>query len=192
MNIKNVFVVIAIVLAIASIAVYLRDMRRGNTMPHPYTWLIWSITQGTASVAMWYGDSGWVFAGYAICTIFVFVVFLATIGSGYKAITMTDSAILGAAFLAIVVWWQLKQPFLSVLMVSAIDVSGYYYTYKKLYYQPWSETLLTWIGFVVSGVVSILAIEHYNRLTLTYIVAINVANLGVIAICVYRRRFIKV
>ncbi|MBI4117778.1 MAG: hypothetical protein HY453_01715 [Parcubacteria group bacterium] len=162
-----------------------------TTKPHAYTWLIWSITQGTATIALWYGGGGWGSLSLIFSTLLVMGVFFFSLRKGSRDITFFDTILLGIALLAILVWWQLKNPVLAVIMVSGIDLVGYIPSYRKSFYDPDSETLSSWFGFTVANMFSIAALNEYNFLTLSYIVAISMANLVMIGICLLRRGAIK-
>jgi hypothetical protein len=180
----------ATVLVMISYIPYIRDMLKGITKPHAYTSLVWTITQGTASAALLYGGAGIGSLSLAVGTVLVFVTFLLSLWYGSKNITRGDSIVLGSALIAVVVWWQLDQPLLSVIMVTAIDAWAYIPSWRKSYEEPWSETLSSWYIFLVAGFLSIIALQEYNLLTLTYIVVYNIANITLVAICLYRRRVI--
>src|SRR5262245_28245295 len=100
-------------------------MFRGKTKPHAYTWLIWTITLGTAMAGLFRGHGGCVALPIGSGTFLVFVTFLLSFKYGTKNITRSDAVTLIAALGAVVVWWQLKNPLAAVLMVSLIDVIGY-------------------------------------------------------------------
>lgn len=190
----NLKVVLAILSSLVVIGLglgpYLRDMFLKKTKPHAYTWLIWSITQGTAVAGLWYGHGGWGAMTLAIGTLFVFLVFLLSFKYGTRNITKSDTVILIAALLAIVVWWQLRNPLLAVIMVSVIDVIGYTPSLRKSFQEPWTETITSWVAFSVANILSMLALTEYNFLTLTYLLAITIANVTLITICLVRRRLI--
>ncbi|MBP9818442.1 MAG: hypothetical protein KBC87_00545 [Candidatus Pacebacteria bacterium] len=161
-----------------------------KTKPHLYTWLIWAITQGTAAVALIYGGGKFGSISLIIGTVLVCVIFIFTFKYGTKNITKGDTATLVVAMLAVIVWWQLKNPLLSVLMVSAIDGIGYIPTFRKSYKEPYSETVSFWILMALAAVLSILANAEYNLLTVTYLTVLAVANIIVASICVIRRKTI--
>ncbi len=187
MDLKIFFTIIAAVIGVLAFIPYLRDIFLLKTKPHAYTWLIWVITQGTAVLGIWYGGGRWGALNLTVGIVLAFVVFLFSLKYGTKNITKSDTAILIAALLAILVWWQLDQPLISVIMVSAIDVIGYFPSFRKSYQEPWSETLTSWILFSVSNVFAMLALSQYNLLTLTYLVSISFANLMLFTICLARR-----
>ncbi|MFA5030234.1 MAG: hypothetical protein WC495_01440 [Patescibacteria group bacterium] len=169
---------------------YFRDIFRKKTKPHAYTWLIWTITQGTAVAGLWYGKAGWGVLPLTIGTILVFAIFLLSLKLGTKNITKNDTAILVAALLAIFVWWQLHNPLLAVIMVSVIDVIGYVPSFRKTFQEPWTETPISWVMFALTNLISMLALAEYNFLTLTYLISITAANISLLAICLLRRRIV--
>ena len=124
-------------------------------------------------------------------TTIIFLIFLMSLKYGSRDITKSDTSILIASLVAIIVWWQLKDPLLAVLMATTIDVVGYIPSWRKSYRQPWSETVSSWILATMANIFSILALREFNILTLTYLDAITVANSILLAICILRRRSIS-
>ena len=191
MQYKIIFASISVIIGTLAFFPYMRDIFLKKTQPHSYTWLIWSITQGTAVVGIYYGGGGIGGLEFTIGTLLTFIVFLFSLKYGSKNITISDTVILISALLAIFVWWQLKNPFLSILMISVIDVLGYTPSFRKSYQEPYSETVLTWISFVVGNCFALLALGQYNFLTMGYIISISVANILLAIICLIRRQVIK-
>ncbi len=169
---------------------YLRDIFLKKTKPHAYTWLIWTITQGTAVAGLWYGKGDWGALALSVGTVFVFIVFLLSLKYGTRNITKSDTVILIAALLAVVVWWQLHSPWLAVLMVSVIDVLGFLPSFRKTFEEPWTETATSWTAFSLANILSILALSEYNFLTLTYLIAITSAEIILLTICLVRRQLV--
>lgn len=170
---------------------YLIDIFKRRTEPHVYTWLIWLITQGTATVGVYYGGGGWGAAGLTLGTVLVAVVFLLSFRYGTKNITKSDTLVLIAALAAVLVWWQLNQPVLAVLMVSAIDALGYIPTYRKSWSEPWSETASSWGIFAAGNFISLFGLAALNLLTVTYLATIMVANTILLTLILIRRRKIS-
>lgn len=190
-SIKLLFAILASLVGVAGAFLpYLRDIFLKKTKPHAYTWLIWTITQGTAVAGLWYGKGGWGTLTLVIGTAFVFIVFLLSLKYGTRNITKGDTATLIAALLAIVVWWQLHSPLLAVAMVSAIDFLGYLPSFRKTFQEPWTETSTSWAVFSLANIFNMLALNQYNFLTLTYLITITTADITLFAICLVRRRVI--
>lgn len=191
MNIKIILTIIATIIGVVAFFPYLRDIVQLKTKPHAYTWLIWAITQTTAVVGILHGGGGWGSLNLIIGTFFVVCVFLFSLKYGSKNITKGDFIVLVISLCAVLVWWRLDKPILAVIMVSIIDVLGYIPSFRKSYQEPWSETLISWMLFSVSNIFAILALNEYNLLTATYLVAITLANLFIFLICFLRRSFVS-
>jgi len=191
-SIKLTLSVVAAVVIAAGFYPYYRDILRKKTQPHLYTWLIWLITQATATVGVWKGGGGYQMFSYLAGLVLVIGVFLLTLKYGTKNITRTDTALLGLALLAIVGWWQLNSLLLAVFAVSAIDALGYLPTLRKCYHEPWSETLSFWVLMICGNAFSMLSSAHYNALTLTYSATISIGNAIVCLLCLWRRKTVPV
>ena len=191
MDIRIIFSILATITAVIGYLPYLRDIFAKKTKPHTYTWLIWTITLLTATAGTYYGGGKW--GGFYLATLVipVVLVFLLSLKYGTKDITKSDTTVLILTLVAILVWWQLKQPLLSIFMVSAIDFAGYIPSFRKTYKDPSSETISAWIWFLVSNALGILALEQYNLLTTTYLIASLTANATIFLICILRRPYIK-
>jgi hypothetical protein len=169
---------------------YFRDVFAKKTQPHMYTWLIWMITQGTATVGILKGGGGLGSIGWIVGTLLVVVMFLFTFKYGTKNIHPLDGWVLAAALSAIVVWWQLHNPMLAVIMVSVIDGLGYIPTLRKSFAEPWSETVLYWFLMALASLLTIASLEHLNLLTLLYPLTLGFANIIVCTTCYFRRKII--
>ena len=185
---KLVLGILAGILTVIGYVPYFKDIFAGRTKPHLYTWLIWAITQGTAVAALLYGGGKFGSIVLIVGLLLVIVVLGLSFKYGTKNITKTDGITLVIALLAIVVWWQLNNPLLSIIMVSAIDGLGYIPTFRKTYKEPYSETISFWIIMAVVMVLSIIANAEYNLLTVTYLSVLTIANVAVILISSLRRR----
>jgi len=143
MDFKAVFAVFAIVISLVAYIPYFRDIFLCKTKPHLYTWIIWTITGVTSLLGVYYGGGGWTVVYDAFLCIEIVGTLIFCFKYGTKNITKSDTVVLILAFLAIIVWWQLKQPVLAIFMVSAIDVAAYIPSFRKSWHDPWSETALS-------------------------------------------------
>jgi hypothetical protein len=187
---KAIFAILSIILGIGAFFPYLRDVFVRKTKPHVYTWLIWVITQGTAVAGIWYGNGGLGSLVLTIGTFFVFIIFLASLKLGTKNITRADTFLLVGALVAVLIWWQLHNPYLAVGAVTFIDGLGYIPTFRKSLTDPWDETVLSWFGLGFANVFAMAALTDYNFLTVAYMVMQLVANISLALLCVVRRRTI--
>ncbi len=192
-DIKIILAVVSSVIAVVwGYGPYFIDIFKKRTQPHAYSWFIWIITQGTVLAGIVYGNGGWGALWPAIGTILITVVFLFSLKYGTKNITKSDTIILILALLATGIWWGLDSPFWSVFAIILIDLFGYIPTIRKTYLEPWTETPTTWGVFAAANILTIMALTEYNFLTLAYLVAITVANVILLWICLHRRKIIPI
>lgn len=190
MDYKLIIALIASALTIIGFIPYFKDVFGKKTKPHLFTWLIWTITQGTAVVALLQGGGRFGGISLIIGTILVFVIFLLSFKYGTKDITISDKIVLVVALLAVLVWWQLDNALAAVLMVSAIDGAGYIPTIRKTFKNPWSETPSFWLIMASTDLLAIISNAEYNLLTVTYLSVLLFANVIVSLICITRRKVI--
>lgn len=188
MELKLVFGILATIITIVGYVPYFRDIFSIKTKPHLYTWLIWGITQGTATLALLKGGGKIGAISLLIGTILVAVIFFLSFKYGTKNITKSDTLALIFALLAILVWWQLDNPILAVLMVSLIDMLGYIPTLRKTFTDPSTETMFFWICMLATDILAMLANSEYNLLTMSYLTALAVCNSAMILVIWFRRK----
>lgn len=169
---------------------YFRDIHKKITRPHPYTWLILSITQGVGTVSIIFGGGGLGAVYLGIGTIFNLIIFLLSLHHDTKNITRSDVIVLIIALIAIAIWWLLDNPVVAIAVISAIDVLSYIPTFRKTYLKPYQETIQTWLLFAVANIFSLLALDNYNFLTLAYLMSLTSANILLVFWLVWRRQII--
>ena len=179
-------------LAAASLAIlqslpYIRDIFRGKTKPHLYTYLIWSIVTALAffgQLSAGGGAGAWTTGVMAILTIFVL---LLCFKYGTEDITFLDAVFLVGALVAIIPWWITNDPMYSVILATAIDVLAFFPTIRKTYNDPSSETLISYISNLIRHPLSILALSVYSVTTVVYPAALFVMNAILVLVIVFRR-----
>lgn len=186
MDFKIAFSILSACIGLAVFYPYIRDIIQGTTRPHLYTWLIWLITQGIATAGALLGGGGFGAYNLLIGTIIVFFVCLLSLRYGSKNITASDTIVLLSALGALIAWWQLNNPALALAVAIIIDTLGYFPTYRKTYYEPSSETLSTWVGFVIATLCALLALSEYNFLTSGYLIATLCTNTIIVILCLRR------
>lgn len=187
-DVKLTFGILASLLTIIAYIPYVRDILKGSTQPHTYTWLVWFLTTATATAGLWYGGGGYGVISPTISTLLTFFVFVLSFWYGTKNIHRIDTILLITALLAIGAWWLLDNPLLAVGMVTLIDGLGYVPSIRKTFADPSSESVITWVLFSAGIVCAILALAEHNALTLSYLIMSLVGNSMLIGVCVVRRQ----
>jgi hypothetical protein len=187
MDLKVLLGFIATGLAIISYIPYIRDMRRGRTKPHAFSWLIWTIITYIAGAAQLAGGGGWgSMVAFTTGTISAWIAFYAF---RHRAITITkgDWISLVIALGAIPLWLFTKQPLLSVIIVSIIDLVAFWITIRKTYNLPYSENLAQNLMSTGKHVLTIGAQQHYSWVTILYPVSLAFATASFCIMLLIRR-----
>jgi hypothetical protein len=190
-DIKILFLILSISVNIIAFYPYIKDIFLGKTKPHTYTWLIWTLTQGTAVFGLLLGGGGYGVVAMVVSFVLVFTVFLFSLIKGFEKPNFSDKLFLILAFISILVWWKLNEPFISITLVSLIDLFGYIPSYRKIWLYPYSETITSWFLFTLGNVFMILSLKEYNFLTLVYLITITFCNLMLVSIFLIRRSNLK-
>jgi len=171
--------------------IYIRSILRGNTKPHLYTWIVFSILTCIAFIAQISDNAGpgaWMMGATALSC---FTTALLSIKYGEKTRTKSDKIALFASLSAIIPWLMTKDPLLSVIIISLIDGIAMFPTIRKSWNKPYQENLPTYWIANLKNVIALFALTNFSMVTSLYMVSIMVVNTILIAVCVYRRKFIK-
>jgi hypothetical protein len=134
------------------------------------------------------GPGAWVTLNLTI--IFILVLFLG-FRNANKHIKKIDIVFLVLALLAIPLWLIVKQPVLSVILLSAVDMLGFVPTVRKSWNDPYSETLSLYTITTFRYALTILALSQYNIVTVLFPATWIAANAVFSVILIVRRRKIR-
>lgn len=159
---------VTIILSIIGHTPYIIDTIRGKTKPHIFTWIIWSIITLLAFFGQWAKGGGAGSWGTGITWVMAILITLFAIKKGVRDITLSDKVFFIGALLAIIPWYLTKDPTISVIIAATIDFSAFVPTIRKTIKNPKSETLATYSINIVRHILSFIALENYNLVTLLY------------------------
>jgi hypothetical protein len=160
--------VIAIVIALISYAPYFRNIFKGTTKPHAFTWLVWTLLTAVAFIGQ-LSDGGGAGAWVTGVTAFIsFFIFLAALWRGEKNIVLVDWVSLIGAGAALLLWFLTNNPLLSVVLITVIDALGFLPTFRKSYHKPYEETASTYLLSGIKFIIAIIALENLTVITWLY------------------------
>ncbi len=188
---KEIIGVIATVLTFVAYIPYYRDILRGKTRPHVYTWSLWGLLTILLVALQIKGGAGpatWVTAAAGILCMGVV---LLSLKNGKKDITMSDTVVGVLSLAAICFWLIVDQPVVSITLVIIADILAFIPTVRKSYYQPYTETLSLYITNAFRFGLALFAVKQYNYLSSSWIVAWIVGNIALSIIIIVRRKQAK-
>ncbi len=190
-NFKFTLSIIAGILTVVSYIPYIISILNKKTKPHIYTWFIWAITQGTAAVAVVYGGGSFGSIALFVGTILVILIFSLSFKFGSKNITKNDTITLFIALFIILFWWISNNLYISIFLITLIDIIGYIPTIRKTYYNPYSEKIIFWLLMVIVNLLIIFSVTEYNFFTIIYVSMLLIMNFTMCILMILRRIHIK-
>ena len=190
-TLKNITGIIAIALTFIAYAPYFRDLFKGKTKPHIFSWFIWAIVTSiiyALQVSAGAGLGSLVTLAVAIISLLIFIL---GFKNGNKIIKKIDVVFLVLALLAIPLWLVIDQPVLSIILLSTIDMLGFAPTVRKSWNEPYSETLYLYTITTFRHALSLVALEHYNIVTMLFPSTWVIANALFSSMLIMRRQAIS-
>lgn len=172
---KEIFALVAVILAIAGNVPYVRDVLRGRVQPHAYTWFVWSVVSAITLFGQVVKGAGIGALPTAVAELFTIFIFTLSLRYGFKP-TRRDSYFLVIALLGIVPWILTHDPTLSVVIAVGIDLVAFMPTFYKTWHAPKSETPVLFGANVLRHVFTLASLQSYNIATTLHSVAMIIVN----------------
>lgn len=179
---------IASIVSFTNFIYYVFTIFKGKTKPHLYTWLAWGIiTLIIAIIQTLEGETYGAWLAYTVAAVSLARAALA-IPYGEKNITKSDRFSLLVCFVSTVFWLVFKQPVVSVLLLTTIDLVAYYPTFRKSWYKPYEEPVISHFVFGLTYTLGIIAIDDYSFTTATYHIAVAAFSYMFVVYALMRRK----
>ncbi|HTL29474.1 MAG TPA: hypothetical protein VL282_09635 [Tepidisphaeraceae bacterium] len=181
---------LSVAFAIASYAPYFVATLRGTNKPHVFSWLLWSLLTWIAFAIQVFSGAGpgaWASGVTAFCCV---VIAAASLKHGERRITRSDWVAFILGLLTLPLWLATKDPTASALLVTAIDLFGFYPTFRKSWHRPREEMVSTHALSLIKHLLAIAALSIVSIPTAFYPAALFVANVLLVAEILYRRSII--
>ncbi len=188
---KEIIGIIAVILTFLAYIPYYRDIFKGKTRPHIYSWALWGLLTVLLVALQIKGGAGpatWVTAAAGLLCIGV--VFL-SLKNGKRDITKLDTAVAILSLAAIFFWLIVDQPIASIVLVIVADMLAFIPTVRKSYNHPYSETLSLYVTNALRFGLALLAVEQYTFLSVSWIAAWIVGNVLLSVLLIVRRAQVK-
>ncbi len=184
---KDAIGVVAAVLVFAAYVPYIRDILRGKTHPHIYSWLLWGILTIAIfgiQISHHAGPGSFVTIAAGIMS---FVVLGLSFKKGKRNIVFADKVVFVLTMLTMIFWLLAKQPLLAILLACLADLLAFIPTVRKSWHQPFTETLSLYELNSVRFGLAIIALSQYTLITVIWPAMWAIGN-GLFAIMLISRR----
>jgi hypothetical protein len=181
MHEKEIIAVIASFLAIIGNISYLKDIFKGRVVPHPYTWLVWSIVSLVTFFGQLQKGAGIGALPTGVAEAFTIIIFLFSLKYFFQGkanhIRRIDTYFLIIALLGLIPWAMTNDPTISVIVVVTIDVIAFIPTLRKVWMHPETEKPLLYEMNVARHILALFSLQTYNIATTFHSIAMICTNM---------------
>jgi len=159
---------------------YFFDIIRHTTKPERASWFIWLVLGSIAffsQLAEGAGPSLWLTAGDSFAVLLTFIL---AVKFGTGGLSRRDIIALIAAGIGLILWYLTRHAAIALIMTILVDSTGTILTVIKSYEDPGSETLITWLGVAVAGILAMISVGKFSLILLVYPFYIFLANFAVV------------
>jgi hypothetical protein len=160
---KELLGALSVILAVAAYAIYAWLTSKGDARPHPLSWLIFGILTATGywvQLDAGAGPGSWVMGVTAAIS---FMLAGLSVAKGKRTFPWYEWTFLFAAGVVFLFYLSTKQPSLSAVLATAVDVPGYGPTLTKAWKRPYSDSITNFALNSAKFVPSLFAMETVSR-----------------------------
>lgn len=188
-EVKNLLGIIATFLVFVGYFPYLRDIIKGKTKPHLYSWFLWAFVTAIAFGLQFSAGAGsGSFVTLAAAIMCVAVIVLGLLQKSKIKIIKVDTVFLILAFIALGLWLIAKQPVLSVILATIIDLLAFVPTIRKTWDNPHTETMSFYFLNALRFGLAVIALQKYNIVTTLYPVSWLITDAAFALMLAMRRK----
>lgn len=188
---KEILSIVAVALTFLAYIPYYRDILKGKTHPHVYSWTLWcllTILIVALQIKGGAGPSTWITASTGLLCIGVIVL---SLRNGKKDITKSDTFVAVLSLIAMGFWLIADKPMISIVLVVIADMLAFIPTVRKSWGKPRSETLSLYITNTIRFTIAVVAIANYTLLAVLWPAAWAIGNALFSIMLIVRRKQVK-
>ena len=175
-------------LSIGAYLIYLRTCLGGQTKPHVFSWMVWTLLSGIIFVVQireGAGPGAWVMA---TSVAFCLLITLFALWRGERRITPGDWVAFVGALVVVPVWQLASNPDWAVVLATLIDALAYYPTYRKSWLRPREENVWIYAIEVPKMSFALAALDRWSLSVALYPAFVLAANFCLALLIALRRR----
>lgn len=172
-------------------AFYVRGIVDGSIVPHPFSYATWTILIAVNVGIMYNTNGGW---GILPAVVQMVVLFAYTIVGIYRfrkiSVNWFDYFCLACAVVLLASWWFIGD-LASAVFTVIIEFIAFLPSYKKVYLQPYTENIITWVIVAAFPIPLILAMSEQTLSNTLYWYYLIIANGAFAALVWWRQRQVR-
>lgn len=188
---KQLLSFIAVVLTFVAYIPYYRDILKGKTHPHVYSWSLWGLLTILIVALQIKGGAGPATYVAAAAGLLCIGVVILGLKHGKRDITLSDTLVAILGLIAIGFWLIIDQPLVSIILVVIADLLAFIPTLRKSWHKPHSETLSLYITNTMRFSLALIAVKEYTILSALWLVVWVIGN-GLFSIMLVIRRKVMI
>ncbi|HSX30512.1 MAG TPA: hypothetical protein VLE99_01200 [Candidatus Saccharimonadales bacterium] len=170
---------------------YLRDVIKGKTKPHAFSWIVWTLVTFVVGIAQLAAGAGWGTVHNLTTGFIGLVILFYALRNKDKDIKQIDIVLFILALLSIPLWVVTKNPVYSIILITGIDILAFIPTLRKTWYDPTSETLVSYFLAGLKYGLALGAIGAYKFSTLLYPIVLIAMNTAIVTIIITRCKVVQ-
>ncbi|UTX50997.1 hypothetical protein KI440_02205 [Candidatus Saccharibacteria bacterium TM7i] len=182
---------IAVCLVLAAYIPYMFDIVKGRVAPHPFSWLIWSMTATSIFFLQTTNGSGAGAYGTATVAVCASIIFVLAFRANKVKIRPLDITSLLLAVVGIILWIFVKQPSLSIAILLTVEVIGFIPTLLNGWREPYKDSITLWSVNGMRQGLGLAAVQNHNFVTVLNPIVWITLCAGYVLTLSYRRLFVK-
>jgi hypothetical protein len=183
-----VLAILATIIGFVGYVPYFRDIFKGKTKPHIFSWFVWGLLIGidfVVQITRGGGAGSWVTGFSSVVCLTIAALALVR---GEKEITRADWICFVVGIIGIILWFFTKNPFLTVVLIAITDAVAFIPTFRKTYKKPYEETLMSYVCTTLKWVIGVAALRSLTVTIALYPVSLVLTNSIFISMVIWRRR----
>ncbi len=176
------------ILASITLVLYIVSIFKGQSKPHIYTWMVWTVLASIGFAAQISDNAGSGAGAIGSIALLCGLITMISIKYGNKNHTNIDRAALLLSLLALLPWYIFQSAEWSVIIISIINVAGFFPTFRKSWSAPHEEKL---IPFFLTSIAMFMSLFAMNELTITtslYPFVIGISDAAFVFYTLWRRK----
>ncbi len=181
MDFKLIITIIATLLVFVGYTPYIIDTYRGKTRPHIFSYFLWSLLVFIVFFLQFTHGGGYAVWHTFTVFLFLFFIFILSFKKGKRDIRKIDYVFFFFALLSIPIWLIADQAEVSITILVVINIFAFLMTLRKIWIDPWSETLILYIVTAIRYSIILFAFADLNYIT--FISPFVAASLNALTAC---------